>query len=97
MAVHATLAIKANINIYFADADSPWQKGARQNANGLLREYLPKGTDLAACTQAQLDLIAEKWHQRARECWGWRTANEVWAERVKKTQHLNPEPAYVKM
>ena len=86
-AEHAKLAANACINIYFADAHSPWQKGAIENANGLLRQYLPKGTNLAIYTQAQLDVIAEKLNNRLRECLGWRTPNEVWAELVKKTLH----------
>ena len=87
MAEHATLAANANINVYFADAHSPWQKGAIENANGLLRQYLPKGTNLANHTQAQLDVIAEKLNNRLRECLDWKTPNEVWAELVKKTLH----------
>jgi transposase, IS30 family len=87
MAEHATLAANANIRIYFADAHSPWQKGAIENANGLLRQYLPKGTNLATYTQAQLDVIAEKLNNRLRECLDWKTPNEVWAEMVKKTLH----------
>jgi len=87
MAEHATLAANANINIYFADAHSPWQKGAIENANGLLRQYLPKGTNLANHTQAQLDVIAEKLNNRLRECLDWKTPNEVWAEMVKNTLH----------
>ena len=87
MAEHATLAANANIRIYFADAHSPWQKGAIENANGLLRQYLPKGTSLANYTQAQLDVIAEKLNNRLRECLDWKTPNEVWAEMVKKTLH----------
>ena len=87
MAEHAMLAVNANINIYFADAHSPWQKGAIENANGLLRQYLPKGTNLANHTQAQLDVIAEKLNNRLRECLDWKTPNEVWAEMVKKTLH----------
>ena len=87
MAEHATLAVNANIRIYFADAHSPWQKGAIENANGLLRQYLPKGTNLANHTQAQLDVIAEKLNNRLRECLDWKTPNEVWAEMVKNTLH----------
>ena len=82
MAEHAKLAANANISIYFADAHSPWQKGAIENANGLLRQYLPKGTNLAKHTQAQLDVIAEKLNNRLRECLDWKTPNEVWAEMV---------------
>ena len=87
MAEHAKLATNMNINVYFADAHSPWQKGAIENANGLLRQYLPKGTNLAHHTQAQLDVIAEKLNNRLRECLDWRTPNEVWAEMVKTTLH----------
>lgn len=87
MAEHATLAANMNIKVYFADAHSPWQKGAIENANGLLRQYLPKGTNLANHTQTQLDAIAEKLNNRLRECLDWRTPNEVWAEMVKKTLH----------
>jgi transposase, IS30 family len=87
MAEHATLATNANISIYFADKHSPWQKGAIENANGLLRQYLPKGTSLANHSQAQLDVIAEKLNNRLRECLDWKTPNEVWAEMVKKTLH----------
>jgi transposase, IS30 family len=87
MAEHATLAANANISIYFADAHSPWQKGAIENANGLLRQYLPKGTNLANHTQAQLDVIAEKLNNRLRECLDWKTPNEVWAELIQKTLH----------
>jgi transposase, IS30 family len=87
MAEHAKLAANACIDVYFADAHSPWQKGAIENANGLLRQYLPKGTNLATYTQAQLDVIAEKLNNRIRECLGWRSPNEVWAEMVAKTLH----------
>ena len=87
MAEHATLAANMSISVYFADAHSPWQKGAIENANGLLRQYLPKGTNLANYTQAQLDEIAEKLNNRLRECLDWRTPNEVWAELLKKTLH----------
>ena len=86
MAEHALLAANACIQIYFADAHSPWQKGAIENANGLLRQYLPKGTNLAKYTQAELDVIAEKLNNRPRECLGWRTPNEVWAELVRQNE-----------
>ena len=82
MAEHALLAANLDIRVFFADAHSPWQKGAIENANGLLRQYLPKGTNLANHTQAQLDVIAEKLNNRPRECLDWRTPNEAWAEVV---------------
>lgn len=89
MAEHAKLAVNANIKVYFADKHSPWQKGAIENANGLLRQYLPKGTSLAPYTQAQLDVIAEKLNNRPRECLNWKTPNEVWAELLKQNVALN--------
>ena len=87
MAEHARLAANVNIQVYFADAHSPWQKGAIENANGLLRQYLPKGTSLAKYTQAQLDEIAEKLNNRPRECLGWKTPNEAWAALIKQVLH----------
>jgi transposase, IS30 family len=87
MAEHALLALNAGIEVYFADAHSPWQKGAIENANGLLRQYLPKGTNLANHTQAELDVIAEKLNNRLRECLDWKTPNEVWAEMLQKALH----------
>jgi IS30 family transposase len=87
MAEHAMLAANLDIRVYFADAHSPWQKGAIENANGLLRQYLPKGTNLAHHTQEQLNEIAEKLNNRLRECLDWKTPNEVWAELVAKTLH----------
>jgi IS30 family transposase len=87
MAEHAKLAAHVNIQVYFADAHSPWQKGAIENANGLLRQYLPKGTSLAKYTQAQLDEIAEKLNNRPRECLGWKTPNEAWAAIVEQVLH----------
>ncbi len=67
IAEHATLMANANISVYFADAHSPWQKVVIENANGLLRQYLPMGMDLAIHTQAQLDVIAEKLNNRSRK------------------------------
>jgi transposase, IS30 family len=87
MAEHAKLSANLCIDVYFADAHSPWQKGAIENANGLLRQYLPKGSNLSLYTQAELDVIAEKLNNRLRECLDWKTPNEVWAELVKKTLH----------
>ena len=87
MAEHAQWALNAGIDIYFADAHSPWQKGAIENANGLLRQYPTKGTNLARHTQAELDVIAEKLNNRLRECLNWKTPNEVWAQIMKKTLH----------
>ncbi len=79
MAQHALLTEALQIAVYFADAHSPWQKGAIEHANGILRQYLPRSADLAKFSQAALDEIAERINDRPREILGWRTPNEVYA------------------
>ena len=87
MAEHVRLAGYVNIQIYFADAHSPWQKGAIENANGLLRQYVPPGTGLAKYMQAQVDDIAEKLNNRPGKCLGWKTLNEAWAALIQQVSH----------
>ena len=76
MAQHQRITAATGISIYFADPYSPWQRGSNENTNGLLREYLPKGTDLGAWTPAQLQAIAAELNDRPRKRLGFRTPAE---------------------
>lgn len=78
MALHEQLAAALGIEIYFCNAYSPWQRGSNENTNGLIRQYLPKGTDLSQLTREQLDLIEFKLNNRPRRILGYRTPQEVY-------------------
>jgi len=72
MAAHVQLTKDTGVKVYFADPHSPWQRGINENTNGLLRQYLPKGSDLSGFTQKQLDEIAWKLNTRPRKSLGFK-------------------------
>jgi IS30 family transposase len=80
MAQHKRITAATGIQVYFADPYSPWQRGSNENTNGLLREYLPKGSDLRAWAPAQLQAIAAELNDRPRKRLGFRTPAEEFAK-----------------
>ena len=73
MSDHARFTIATDVRVYFCDPHSPWQRGSNENTNGLLRQYFPKGTNLASYSQPQLDEIARRLNTRPRETLGFKT------------------------
>jgi IS30 family transposase len=79
MASHAAITLATDMDVYFADPHSPWQRGTNENTNGLLRQYLPKGTKIPN-DAAYLDAIAFEMNNRPRKALGFRTPREVFLE-----------------
>src|SRR5215469_2988884 len=92
LAQHQRVTAATGIQVYFADPHAPWQRGSNENVNGLLREYLPKGTDLHAWTPAQLAAIAAELNDRPRKRLGYHTPNEAFAKLLAEDQRVATTP-----
>lgn len=84
MARHAEITQKTGVAIYFCDPHRPWQRGSNENINGLIRQYLPKGTDLSWHSQEELNAIALRLNRRPRKRFGFKCPIEVMGELMQK-------------
>jgi IS30 family transposase len=83
---HREFTIATDMQVYFCDPHSPWQRGSNENTNGLLRQYFPKGADLSVYSQRHLNGVAMRLNQRPRQTLGFQTPAAKLAETVASTR-----------
>ena len=86
LSAHAQFTIETDIPVFFADPQSPWQRGTNENTNGLLRQYFPKGTDLSRWSAEEIEAVAHALNSRPRKTLGWRTPAEAFDEHLRSLQ-----------
>jgi IS30 family transposase len=85
MADHVRFATDTDMQVFFCDPHSPWQRGSNENTNGLLRQYFPKNTDLRLHSAAHLNAVARRLNNRPRQTLGWMKPSEVFGQAVAST------------
>ena len=85
MADHKRFTLATDVQVYFCDPQSPWQRGSNENTNGLLRQYLPKGIDISGYSQAKLNAVARQLNQRPRKTLGYETPATMFSQTVAST------------
>ena len=85
LAQHLKIGAVLDLQVYFCDPHSPWQRLTNENTNGLLRQYFPKGTDLSIYPEEYLDAVAEELNDRPRMVLGWKKPSEVFLELIEES------------
>jgi IS30 family transposase len=89
LSAHAQFKVETGIPVYFADPHSPWQRGSNENTNGLLRQYFPKGTDLARWNADEIEAVAAALNSRPRKTLDWKTPAEALNEYLLSSQQTS--------
>ena len=89
MARHKSFTVATDLQVYFCDPRSPWQRGSNENTNGLLRQYFPRATNLSHIPQAQLNAVALRLNQRPRKILDFETPADR-LQKVLRNDKLNP-------